>query len=260
IVPQGNFTPEGSWWISLSGNVVSVVIGLALLAAGYFSAGLLPSVRYVLLQAGYVQTWFALIVYPVMGLAGFGDWVTVYNFRATPALSAVTAGAHAGLLAVLLKYKREGRLESKLWGLASGRENEVTGLEEAIRREPDAPEPRLALAEYHIGLGSFALAEQVSVAAVKRFKGRPELFYVLGKAIAAQGRPGDAVEAFKKGVQVSEAGSDIQERLRANLAITLAAAGRSKEALAVFEELEGPLREDWTVKRWRKKALEAEAG
>src|SRR5207249_3282199 len=99
VVPEGRFTAADVWWIALSGNLVSILFGLAMLEAGSLGTGLRASVRYVLLQAGLIEIVFAAVGYPLLSLGtADGDWKTVYDFHSTPFLSSATAAAHGALL------------------------------------------------------------------------------------------------------------------------------------------------------------------
>lgn len=95
----GPISPTEAWWIALSGNVVSVLFGIALVLIGYYGQGLGLPARYTLFYGGRVQTVYALVGYPLLSFAGFeGDWQTIYDFSRTPVLSAVTLVLHLGVL------------------------------------------------------------------------------------------------------------------------------------------------------------------
>ena len=109
---EGYLTPLADWWIALSGNLVSVLFGLALLAAGYWGRRWRLPLRYTLLYAGQIESAFALIAYPLFSFSGVfeGDWVTIYNFNTTPVVSTLTLLVHLGLVLTLLTWWREKRL------------------------------------------------------------------------------------------------------------------------------------------------------
>lgn len=113
VVPVGNFTNLQAWWISLSGNLVSIGYGL-------LAIPLIPRVsknwqKYLLLAFARVQLTWALIGYPLFTLIGFGDWTTIYNPR-TWWLGLPFAVFHLSLIAVLFFVNRSTRL--KLWELS----------------------------------------------------------------------------------------------------------------------------------------------
>ena len=123
VISEGRFTAAQDWWIALSGNLVSVMLGLGFLAAGFLGKRLLPSVRYLLLQAGVIQLVFALVAYPLITFAGLeGDWKTIYDFSTTPVLSTLVAVAHVGSilgLSFLIRRKLDPlthRLGRQAWG------------------------------------------------------------------------------------------------------------------------------------------------
>lgn len=83
VIPQGNFSPLQSWWIALSGNLVSVLLVAIALA-------LIPRmhkriVAEVLFFFAVAQAVVSLVSYPLMSLfAGWGDWKTIYDFSLQP--------------------------------------------------------------------------------------------------------------------------------------------------------------------------------
>lgn len=108
----GPVSPRAEWWIALSGNLVSILFGLALLAVGYWGRGLRLPLRYTLFYAGQVESVYALIAYPLLSFSGFvGDWVTIYDFGATPLLSTITLAAHVILVLILLTWWRGGKTQ-----------------------------------------------------------------------------------------------------------------------------------------------------
>jgi hypothetical protein len=78
IIPSGNFTSAESWWISFSGNLVSIVLGLLPIA-------FIPNVRKrivgeMLYSFACAELVYALVGYPILslGLQG-GDWRLATN-------------------------------------------------------------------------------------------------------------------------------------------------------------------------------------
>lgn len=111
VVPVGTFTPAQEWFIAIAGTIGSLLFGLAiwLLLRNASSAAL----RYFGLRAFRFQVYFSLLYYPVFTLLGFvGDWRTIYDFGATPLLSAATAVAHAGTLLLFWYGERIGWFEA----------------------------------------------------------------------------------------------------------------------------------------------------
>ena len=106
---EGYLTPLADWWIALSGNLLSALFGLALLAAAYRGRRWRLPLRYTLLYAGQVQSVFALIAYPLFSFSGLfeGDWVTIYNFGATPIASTTPKWTMRVMVLGLLTWWRE---------------------------------------------------------------------------------------------------------------------------------------------------------
>lgn len=96
IIPSGNFTPAESWWISFSGNLVSIILGLLPIAfIPYMRKRIVGEVLYFFACAELV---YALVGYPILsfGLQG-GDWVRIYDFSVQPYAS-ITLVCHVILL------------------------------------------------------------------------------------------------------------------------------------------------------------------
>ena len=110
VVPAGAFTPVETWIIAMAGTLGSLGFGLALwLLLRHHPSS---SLRYFGLRAFRFQIYFSLIYYPVFTLLGFvGDWRTIYDFAATPVLSAVTAVLHVVLLLFFWQLERRGYFE-----------------------------------------------------------------------------------------------------------------------------------------------------
>ncbi len=111
VVPQGSFSPQQMWFIAIAGTLGSLLFGLLvwLLARNSPSS----SIRYFGLRAFRFQVFFSLVYYPLFTLFGFdGDWRTIYDFGATPLLSALTAVTHVGLLVLFWRGDRLGWFEA----------------------------------------------------------------------------------------------------------------------------------------------------
>lgn len=96
MIPSGNFTSAESWWISFSGNLVSIILGLLPIAfIPYVRKRIVGEVLYFFVCAELV---YALVGYPILsfGLQG-GDWVKIYDFSVQPYAS-ITLVCHVILL------------------------------------------------------------------------------------------------------------------------------------------------------------------
>jgi hypothetical protein len=115
IIPAGDFSQVESWWISLSGNLVSV--GLGLLPIPFIPSLRKRIIGETLYYFACAESIYSLVGYPVMSFAmRGGDWVRIYDFSVQPYASIVAIG-HIGLLIALWRiYNSEKVL---FWRLAS---------------------------------------------------------------------------------------------------------------------------------------------
>lgn len=95
---SGFLTNAQVFWIALSGNIVSVMLGVIAIAIPVFWPRR-PPVNYLLFIFGVISIANSLIFYPALDLvAQFGgDWSQIYSGK-TPMLSDATAVVHAGIL------------------------------------------------------------------------------------------------------------------------------------------------------------------
>ena len=96
IIPEGNFTSLEYWWIALSGNLVSIFLGLIPIPfIPYIRKRIIGELLYTFACA---QLIYSLLGYPILSFAlGSGDWVTIYDFTIQPYAS-LTAIFHVVLL------------------------------------------------------------------------------------------------------------------------------------------------------------------
>ncbi len=98
---QGSFTDIQRWWISFSGNLVSILIGIIPLF--FISKVRKPIVKELLIYFARLELIYSLIFYPIFSFVGFrGDWVRIYNFSVKP-YAQITLALHILLLFVLWK-------------------------------------------------------------------------------------------------------------------------------------------------------------
>jgi len=95
---SGLLTNAQVFWIALSGNIVSVVLGLIAIAIPVFWPRR-PQINYLLFIFGVISIANSLVFYPALDLlAGAGgDWSQIYSGD-TPLLSDVTLAIHVGIL------------------------------------------------------------------------------------------------------------------------------------------------------------------
>lgn len=110
VVPQGSFTLTQNWVIAIVGTLGSLSFGALLWLLARRSRS--TTVRYFGLRAFRFQIYFSLLYYPIFSLfLPIGDWRTIYNFAATPWLSAATAVVHGALLLWYWRFDRAGAFE-----------------------------------------------------------------------------------------------------------------------------------------------------
>ena len=236
----GRLTPAQRWLVSFAGNLVSVAIGLAMLGGGARATGLRRPFRYVLLFGGLLVLLFAAVGYPLLSAtAGFGDWLVIYDFSATPILGGLTAAVHVVGLVALWRWWR-GELRVRLFALTSGAEAELARLRTAMRDAPQGLEPRLALANLFASRGDLSLAEATldeGAAAVAR-PDAARLHLARARLALHRGRWNAALLATRAGLDSLPADHDLEQRLWANQGLALAQMDRPALALAAFGRLD----------------------
>jgi hypothetical protein len=144
IIPSGNFTSAESWWISFSGNLVSIILGLLPIAfIPYVRKRIVGEVLYFFVCAELV---YALVGYPILsfGLQG-GDWVRIYDFSVQPYAS-ITLVCHVVLLLGLWQlYHSQPAIHWRLAGNSSTL-NTWEQLKTDLAKSPSDLEPNLELA------------------------------------------------------------------------------------------------------------------
>ena len=142
VIPAGSFTPAQNWFIALAGTLGSLAFGLAVWLLLRRSS--VSSLRYFGLRTLRFQVYFSLFYYPLLTLLGFdGDWRTIYDFSATPILSAVTAVTHAGFLVLFFYGDRQGWFEAVAHETIAD-QTRFIALETAVYEHPDDPARQLA--------------------------------------------------------------------------------------------------------------------
>ncbi|HYX43404.1 MAG TPA: M50 family metallopeptidase [Acidimicrobiales bacterium] len=238
----GDLTPAQDWLVALAGNLVSVLSGLAMLAAGARAARLRRPFRYVLLFGGIFVLLFSAVGYPLLSAtANFGDWLVIYDFSATPALSALTAAVHAFGLVALWRWWR-AELRVRLFAITHGTEGELDRLRTSVRRTPQALEPRLALANQFATRGELTLAgaalDEAAAAVAPPDAARVHL--ARARLALHRGQWNAAVLATRAGLDClpADIDDDLAPRLWANQGLALAQMDRPALALAAFARLD----------------------
>jgi len=262
VTVEGTLSPADNWFLALSGNVVSAAIGLGMVAAGAAATSLRRPWRYVLVLGGMFEVLFALVGYPVLSLTTrFGDWLSVYDFSATPGLSAVTLVLHGLLLWGVWRWWRRD-LRWILFGVANGQEARLAELQQAVCRDPGDMAPRVELANLFAGHGELGLASAALDEAAAA-SSEPALLHLARARLALyQGRWNEAILATRAGLaaqepvtpggaQVNGQEDDLRRRLWANQGLALSQMQRADLALAAFEHVDGELSADARVRYGR---------
>ncbi len=185
VVPEGNFSPAGVWWIYFSGNLVSILLGFGALLA--LLVPVRPMVKYLAVTFAEVELFMSLIGYPMLSLAGVeGDWVGIYGIPPTP-LKLVLALLHVALLVALIWFIRNPRVRRWRLLLSHAAQRRVGALEASIAAHPTDLQPRLDLAQYYMEQGEPTLARETVNEALQAAPGDPDALYAAG-VLAEQGK------------------------------------------------------------------------
>jgi tetratricopeptide (TPR) repeat protein len=231
IIPAGQFTPLEEWWIALSGNLVSILLGLLPLALLLFVR---TGIWAELLEAfARQQLLYALIWYPAFTFIGFGDWVTIYDFSITP-YAQVMLAAHLGLLAGLWWLNRSAWAASlRLARQPAAAVEERRRLEAAVAAQPGSARPLVALAQFYLETGEEALAARTLKRAEALDARDPVLLFVQAQLAFNQRRYAPAERAARAALM-----GDLPPEMRAHLHGWLALAymqqGRRDQAVSEF--------------------------
>jgi hypothetical protein len=238
VTATGAITPAQAWLIALAGNLVSAVVGLAMVAAGAGATRLRRPLRYVLLFGGLFEVVFALVGYPLLSESvRFGDWLVIYDFSSTPTLSWATAVVHAALLVALWRWWR-GSLHQRLFALTHGEEARLAELRSAVHRAPGDVDARLALANLFAGRGDLGLAAAALDDAAPHSDDPARLHLARARLALYRGRWNQALVATQAGLAAGPGADGLRQRLWANQGLALAQMERPALALSAFDHLD----------------------
>jgi tetratricopeptide (TPR) repeat protein len=96
MIPVGDFSLAEYWWIALSGNLVSILLGLlAIFAIPLVRQRILQELLYSFVCINLINS---LVLYPLLSItANGGDWKNIYDFK-VPLYSGLFLLVHIGLL------------------------------------------------------------------------------------------------------------------------------------------------------------------
>lgn len=250
VTVAGGLPDSGFWWVALSGNLIGAGLGLAMALVGAKAAGLPRALRRILIFGGLLQVGYQLVLYPLLSIsARFGDWIAIYDFDRTPALSALTAFAHAVALVAIWRWWR-GPARRTLFDIDHGLDAEVARLEAAMATAPHDPQAAMELAVLYGRNGEMGLARET----LDEAAGRPELtgpaaarlHLVQARFAAIEGRWSQAYLAAQTGLSQVPDGdqSELVQRLWANAGLALEALDRPAQALEAFAHVLPPVLDD----------------
>ncbi|MEO1519629.1 MAG: hypothetical protein AAFU78_02465 [Cyanobacteria bacterium J06633_2] len=128
VIPYGSFTATEYWWIALSGNVVSIALGVVALPA--IALVKKQVIKELLYSFAIVELGYSLLFYPLFSFTGFeGDWVKIYDFSVSP-YAQLTLIVHVVLTAGLWYIINRKHLDP-------------------IRKQAEAPSPTVPTADLH---------------------------------------------------------------------------------------------------------------
>lgn len=262
VTVAGRLSPADNWFIALAGNAISAAMGFAMVHAGATTSSARRAWRYVLILGGMFEVLFALVGYPVLSMVTrFGDWLTVYDFSATPGLSSATLAVHSLLLWGTWRWWR-GRLRPLLFAVANGQESRLAELQDAVRRNPADVGPRLELANLFAGRGELDLAAATLDEASVAISDLTRLHLARARLALYQGHWNQALLATRAGLTAAEPSlsggtyanghaGDLRRRLWAIQGLALSQMHRPDLALAAFEHVDGELLADARVRYGR---------
>jgi hypothetical protein len=253
VAVGGVLTPAQDWFVAVAGNVAGAGVGLAMAVVGVRGLRLRPALRYVLLLGGVLQVAWALIGYPLLSLSSnWGDWIVVYDFHATPVISAATLAVHVGALCVLWRWWR-GSVRRTLFAVGSGAGDELARLQQAVAARPDDADGWLQLANLYARHGDLGLARStLADAAAGPAGSSPRVHLARARLAVVERQWTSAVVAADEGLRTAGPGdADVAQRLWANQGLALASMERPANALAAFGHLEPPVVDDARVRYGR---------
>ncbi|MDQ4070486.1 MAG: hypothetical protein M3203_13600, partial [Actinomycetota bacterium] len=256
VTVAGQLSPAEHWFVAVAGNVAGALLGLALVAAGAAGVRLPRPARHVLILGGLLQLGFHLVLYPLLSLsAQVGDWRVIYDFDATPALSAATAAVHvAALTATWAWWRSSGR--RTLFNVDHGLDAEVARLEAAVAASPGDADPAIELAVLYARNGEAALARETLEAAARdpRVTGADaaRLHLLRARLAMIEDRWNQAYMAAREGLAAMGDGNsgadELAQRLWANAGLALASMDRPEQALAALAQVHPPVLDDPRVR------------
>jgi hypothetical protein len=244
------------WWVALSGNLVGAGVGLGMALTGAWLTRLPRALRRMLIFGGLLEVAFQLVMYPLISIsAQFGDWTAIYDFERTPALSSITAVAHAVALAATWRWWRSSGRRA-LFEVDHGLSAEVAQWEAAVAAAPHDPQPAMELAVLYARNGEMGLARDTLDAAAENpaltGKGAARLHLGRARLAVMEDRWSQAYIAAQAGLTAAgDADGELVQRLWANAGLALEALDRPQQALEAFAHVQPPVLDDPRIRYTR---------
>jgi tetratricopeptide (TPR) repeat protein len=247
IIPAGHFTPLQDWWIALSGNLVSIALGLLPLPLLLFvRRGIWAE---ILESFARQQLIYALLWYPAFTFFGFGDWVTIYDFSIAP-YAQLFLVFHLTLLAALFWLDRSGWMANRRLARDPQRWAAKQQLEETIARQPMAAAPLANMALLYADAGAVGQARAYLRRAAKLDPNDATLKLAQARLANESRNPAAADKAAQAALSGNLTPATRTALLR-QLAANHMQAGRREQAIAAFTETLALAPEDAFAYFWR---------
>ena len=248
IRPAGEFTPAQYWWIALSGNLVSILLGLLpiplLLRAPERIWG---ELLYAFIKH---QLFYSLIWYPAISFLGFGgDWLAIYDFSVAP-YAQVTLSVHVLLLYSLWRLDKSDRAVG--WRIGRDADDLATlhKLEAAVQAQPASAAPLTKLAYFFHQMGEHRLSQRYLGRGEKLSPNDSEL-KVTEALIAFNRKQFRRARAAAEAALASGLSPEARGRMHSVLAYVHMDYGQRAEALAQFDSALRSMPEEHILYYWR---------
>lgn len=241
VIPIGQFTPLGEWWIALSGNLVSIAYGL-------IAIPLIPLVhanwqKYFLYAFTRVQLLNALIFYPLITLAGFeGDWRTIYDLRIQ--FDGIPVGLmfgifHALLILGLWLVNNSVRVKRFQVSLYAGVAQQLSAFDSKIAVGAHNPEAFIERGNAFTKLGISTLAQADYKQALTLDPNNARALYNLGQLELARKNLSGAEKYFRAALERTLGEAELYARLHYGLGLILNERGAREQAVKEFDQALG---------------------
>ena len=232
VIPEGNFTALQDWWISLSGNLISILLGFFALI--FLRLTNTTWKQYTILAFARIQLGWALVGYPLLTLAGFqGDWLTIYG---TSWWLTIPLGiSHAALVIALFLIDRSAVVKRWEVSLYAGAREQIKQLDNEMAARPGAIDPIISRGNYFASQNQPDLALADYRAALKIDAQNARALYNIGQIRLMQKKYTDAEKSFRAALTRVENNLPLAARAHFGLGMCLYHHGGARQALPEFD-------------------------